>query len=100
MAQHSEGKLEVFQDSNFGDKVSFTVGASYGIGFLLGLARGIRQGMPKSFRMPKKLIMNNFFNTVGKETSRFGNGFAAAGLMYYLMGGGLNWLFEDELDGV
>lgn len=50
--------------------------------------------------MPKKLIMNNFFNSVGKETSRMGNGFAAAGLMYYMMAGALNLLFEDELEDV
>ncbi len=50
--------------------------------------------------MPKKLIMNNFFNSVGKETSRMGNGFAAAGLMYYMMAGALNLLFEDELEDI
>jgi len=50
--------------------------------------------------MPKKLIMNNFFNTVGKETSRFGNGFAAAGMMYYIMAGTMNLLFEDELENI
>ena len=100
MSQHHEGKMEVFQDSDFGDKVSFTVGTSYGLGFFLGLLKGIRQGIPKSLRMPKKLIMNNFFNTVGKETSRFGNGFAAAGIMYYIFAGGMNLLFEDELEGV
>jgi import inner membrane translocase subunit TIM23 len=67
------------------------------MGFLLGLLKGGRQGIPKSFRMPKKLIMNNFFNTVGKETCRFGNSFAAAGLMYYVMAGTMNLLLEDEL---
>ena len=65
----------MFQDSDFGDKMSFTVGASYFMGFVLGLARGIRQGIPKSLRIPRKLIMNT--------------------LMYYLLGGGLNLLFED-----
>ena len=100
MSQQSEPKMEIFQDSDFGDKVSFTVGTSYGIGFLLGLTKGLKQGIPKNLRMPKKLIMNNFFNTVGKETSRFGNGFAAAGIMYYMIAGGLNLLFEDELEGV
>jgi import inner membrane translocase subunit TIM23 len=100
MAQHSDEKMQIFQDSDFGDKVSFTVGTSYGIGLLLGLIKGIRQGIPKSFRMPKKLIMNNFFNTIGKETSRFGNGFAAAGIMYYIIAGAMNLLFEDELEGV
>ena len=76
------------------------MGSSYALGFLIGLGKGLRQGVPKSLKMPKKLIMNNFFNTVGKETSRFGNGFAAAGLMYYCIAGALNLLFEDELEGV
>lgn len=70
------------------------------MGFLLGVGKGLRFGIPKSFKMPKKLIMNNFFNSVGKETSRMGNGFAAAGLMYYMMAGALNLLFEDELEDI
>lgn len=44
--------------------------------------------------------MNNFFNILGKQTSRYGNGFAAAGIMYYVIAGNMNLLFEDELDGV
>jgi len=100
MAQHNEKHVEIFQDSDFGDKLAFTVGTSYFLGFIIGLGKGARQGIPKSFRMPKKLIMNNFFNTVGKETSRFGNGFAAAGMMYYIMAGTMNLLFEDELESV
>lgn len=67
---------------------------------MIGLFKGGRHGIPKSFRMPKKLIMNNFFNTVGKETCRFGNAFAAAGMMYYVMAGTMNLLFEDELESV
>lgn len=70
------------------------------MGFLVGLGRGLKSGIPKSFSMPKKLIMNNFFNSVGKETSRLGNAFAGAGLMYYLIGGVLNLVFEDELEGL
>ena len=58
--------VEVFSGNDFGDKVSFTVGSSFCAGFLLGLGRGIKEGIPKSFKMPKKLIMNNFFNSVGK----------------------------------
>ena len=72
--------------------MAFTVGTSYFFGFLLGLGKGVRQGYPKSLRMPRKLILNNFFNAVGKETSRFGNAFAAAGLMYYIMAGTMNML--------
>lgn len=100
MAAPRERHIEIFQDSDFGDKVAFTVGTSYGLGFLIGLAKGGRQGIPRSLRMPKKLIMNNMFNTVGKETSRLGNSFAAAGLMYYIMGSTMNLLLEDELENV
>lgn len=100
MTQQGEKAVEIFQDSDFGDKMAFTVGTSYAMGFLLGLGRGIRTGMPKSMRIPKKLIMNNFFNAMGKETSRLGNAFAAAGLMYYMIAGSMNLLFEDELEDV
>ena len=48
--------------------------------------------------MPRKLIMNNFFNSVGKQTSRMGNAFAGAGLMYYLVGSTLNLFFEDQFE--
>ena len=100
MAQQGEKAIEIFQDHDFGDKLAFTVGTSYALGFVIGLGRGLRMSIPKSFKMPKKLIMNNFFNSVGKETSRMGNGFAAAGLMYYMMAGALNLLFEDELEDI
>ena len=90
----------MFHSSDFGDQVAFTVGFSYLFGFFAGLGRGIINGQPKSFRLPKKLIMNNFFNSVGKETSRVGNAFAAAGFMYYLTGSTLNMFFEDQLDSL
>jgi import inner membrane translocase subunit TIM23 len=38
----------------------------------LGILKGIYMGMPKNTNLPKKLLINNFFNSVGKETSRFG----------------------------
>lgn len=44
--------------------------------------------------------MNNFFNAMGKETSRLGNAFAAGGLMYYMIAGAMNLLFEDELEDI
>lgn len=56
----------MLHSSDFGDQVAFTVGFSYLFGFFAGLGRGLVNGKPKSFRLPKKLIMNNFFNSVGK----------------------------------
>jgi hypothetical protein len=38
----------------------------------IGIARGIFLGMPRNLTLPRKLLMNNFFNAVGKESSRFG----------------------------
>ena len=65
--------VEAFSGNDFGDKLSFTVGSSYiigkikfYIGSLIGFARGIYLGIPKNFNIPKKLIMNNFFNAFGK----------------------------------
>lgn len=98
MAQQGEKAIEIFQDHDFGDKLAFTVGTSYALGFVIGLGRGLRMSIPKSFKMPKKLIMNNFFNAVGRDTTRFGNAFASAGLLYYMMAGGMNLLFEDEIE--
>lgn len=90
----------MFHTEDFGDEVAFTVGFSYLFGFAAGLGKGVLAGRPKSYRMPKKLIMNNFFNSVGKETSRVGNAFAAAGFMYFLTGKTLNMFFEDQLDSL
>lgn len=56
----------MLHSSDFGDQAAFTVGFSYLFGFAAGLTKGILNGRPKSYRMPKKLIMNNFFNSVGK----------------------------------
>ena len=38
----------------------------------IGLVKGAIEGFPRSFNMPKKLILNNFFNAVGKRTSTYG----------------------------
>ena len=38
----------------------------------LGILKGIYLGVPRNTSLPKKLLINNFFNSVGKETSRFG----------------------------
>ncbi len=32
----------------------------------IGLAKGLIEGFPKDFSLPKKLLINNFFNSAGK----------------------------------
>jgi import inner membrane translocase subunit TIM23 len=97
MAMHEPIKRETYAANDWGDKLSFTVGSSYLMGCLLGLSRGAFHGLPASAKMPKKLMMNNFFNSVGRETSRFANGFAGASFIYYMTASTLNYLLEDEL---
>ena len=70
--------VQQFQGHDWGEKLSFTVGVSFMTGkklisaSSLGILKGIYMGMPKNTNLPKKLLINNFFNSVGKETSRFG----------------------------
>mmetsp|Transcript_15530 Transcript_15530/g.17900 ORF Transcript_15530/g.17900 Transcript_15530/m.17900 type:complete len:190 (-) Transcript_15530:178-747(-) len=89
--------LEGYTGYDWGDKLSFTVGITYFTAFSVGALKGIVEGFPKRWNLPKKLILNNFFNAVGRNSTRFANASAAASLMYCLIGGGLNFLLEDEL---
>lgn len=91
-------KEEVVNVPDFGDNIALTVGASYVAGFLIGLGKGAFRGMPKSSRLPRKLKMNNLFNSIGTETSKVGNAFGALGFLYFMMGKTLNTFFEDQLD--
>jgi len=89
--------IEGFTGNDWGDKITFTVGVSYFGAGLFGLVKGIFEGFPKNWKLPKKLILNNFFNAVGRSSARYGNACAAASLMYCLVGGTMNFLFEDEV---
>jgi hypothetical protein len=40
--------------------------------------KGMVEGYPKNWKLPKKLILNNFFNAVGRSSARFGNASACA----------------------
>jgi import inner membrane translocase subunit TIM23 len=62
------------------------VGVSYISAGTVGFFKGLIDGRPKNWNLPRKLIVNNFFNKCGKETFRFGNAAAAAGLLYYMSG--------------
>lgn len=89
---------EIVNTPDFGDQVTFTVGISYAVGFFLGMGKGLIRGLPKSRKLPRKLFMNNVFNTVGTETSKIANAFAGAGFLYFCVGKTLNMLAEDQLD--
>jgi len=44
----------------------------------LGLFKGLYEGFPKNWNLPKKLLLNNMFNAVGRTSARYGNACAAA----------------------
>lgn len=94
----SRSREEIVNVPDFGDNIAITVGSSYLTGFFIGLARGIIKGMPKSSKLPRKLKMNNMFNSLGTETSKVGNAFGCIGFIYFAMGKTLNFFFEDQLD--
>ncbi|CAD8058567.1 unnamed protein product [Paramecium primaurelia] len=97
MGSKAENQIEQYSGQDFGDKISFTVGVSYMLASSIGLLKGAIEGFPRQFNMPKKLILNNFFNAVGKRTSTYGQAAASASMLYYFVGAGMNLLFEDEL---
>ena len=43
-----------------------------------GIIKGLYRGIPRNYNLPRKLLLNNFFNCVGKETSQLGNHAAGA----------------------
>lgn len=61
--------IESYSGHDWGEKLSFTVGVSYIVASTIGLTKGAIEGFPKEFNIPKKLLLNNFFNSVGKQTS-------------------------------
>ena len=97
MSNQQDGILNT---PDFGDEIAFTVGMSYLSGFILGIGRGTYRGMPKSWKIPRKILWNNFFNSIGTQTSRIANAFAGAGFLYFGVGKVLGVLLEDQLDEV
>ena len=95
-----EMDVESYAGNDWGERLSYTVGLSYIAASSFGLIKGAIEGMPKRLTLPKKLILNNMVNSLGKETSRFGNAAAGASLLYYLMGSTLTLFFEDELSSL
>eukprot|EP01015_Nassula_variabilis_P019324 TRINITY_DN3258_c0_g1_i1.p2 TRINITY_DN3258_c0_g1~~TRINITY_DN3258_c0_g1_i1.p2 ORF type:complete len:217 (-),score=43.49 TRINITY_DN3258_c0_g1_i1:92-742(-) len=89
--------LEGFAGYSWGERITFTVGMCYFTASCVGATKGLIEGVPKKWNLPKKLILNNFFNSVGRNAARFGNASAAASLMYCVLGNTISLFFEDEL---
>ncbi len=87
------GNSESVSTPDFGDKLAITAGLSYATGFTLGMLKGAFRIITKPVKLPRRLRFNNAVNTLGVETSKVGNAFGAAGVLYFLVAGGLNVFF-------
>ncbi|KAL4464001.1 hypothetical protein ABPG74_005938 [Tetrahymena malaccensis] len=93
-------EFEKYSGYNFGSDLCFTVGISYLLASSVGLVKGLVEGFPTNFSLPKKLLLNNFFNSLGKNQSTFGQKAAGAGFLYYGIGTGMNFFFEDQFENL
>ena len=67
-------------------------------GFFSGIFQSARTLTFKN--RPKKLIMTSIINTVGKKSSTYANLGASLGLIYCLNKKMINFLFEEDLQGL
>ncbi|EGR33425.1 hypothetical protein IMG5_053500 [Ichthyophthirius multifiliis] len=74
---------QVYSGSSFGGDLAFTCGVSYILASIFGLTKGVAEGLPENYKLPKKLLLNNFFNSLGKNQSNFGQKAAGAGIQYF-----------------
>ena len=51
----------IFPTMNFNPNITLILLAA-----ACGLVKGIIEGIPRDFSLPKKLLLNNFFNSAGK----------------------------------
>ncbi len=67
-------------------------------GFMAGIFQSARTLTFKN--RPKKLIITSIINTVGKQSSWYANSGASLGLMYCLTKKTVNFIFEEDLQGM
>lgn len=92
--------LDGYSGNSFGDKISFTVGISYLLGGVFGLAQGVKQSFPINKKMPRQIIIKNIINTMSLRGVSCANHSAGAAAIFYLLGYSLNFLLEDELEDI
>jgi len=80
----------------WGEKMTFTVGVSYFTAAIVGLGAGAYQAK-KDVAKHRMLKTYHMINTIGKTAGRYGNGAAAAGLMFCMAGKMVDLVFEEEI---
>jgi hypothetical protein len=77
----------------FAEKMASVIGPSYAMAFFVGGALGMTKLPPPKARRTTRLLVNNYLNSIGKTSARFGNNVGGAIFLYLLVGKSLNFVF-------
>jgi hypothetical protein len=69
------------------------------MGCFIGIAQSLKTRSTFKNR-PRKLLITSFINTIGKQSSFYANAGASLGLLYCLTKRGVNFIFEEDLQGM
>ncbi len=84
----------------FAERMASVIGPSYVLSFFVGAAIGLTKVPPPRARRTTRLLVNNYLNNIGKTSASFGNNVGAAVFMYLFIGKSLNFIFQEELEGI
>ena len=82
----------------FTESLSATVGPSYVASFFVGALIGMTKVPPKKSRRSYKLMINSYFNNVGKTSTRFGNNVGGAIFMFLMVGKTAQFICLEEIE--
>jgi len=84
--------------SLFSQQMASLVGPAYIAAFGTGIAYGFVHKPDARMARSWRLVINSYFNNVGRTATHFGNNTAAAVLLYVMTGKFTNFIFQEELD--
>ena len=81
----------------FAEKMASVIGPTYISAFFFGGVVGLTKLPAPHARRTYRLLINNYLNSIGKTSSKYGNNVGAAIFLYLLIGKSLNFFFMEEL---
>ena len=82
---------------HWGEKLTFTIGVSYCVAALFGIAVGYKRFKPSPMFSGAEVLRIRIGSCM-KSAGEFGNGGAAASLLYCLVSKTIDLLFEEEIN--
>ena len=96
--RHRVEQVERGSISMFSQQMASLVGPAYVGAFWTGAAYSLFARSSDKVARTRRLQMNQFFNNLGKTSTRWGNNSAAAVLLYIITGKFINFFFQEEFD--